>query len=212
MDPALRPFEWLLADARALSRRKLIAWASALPWVSSCRSQRKADESSEAGPEAGARPTSGGLFHSREWRTIDALASRILPSDDGPGAREAGVVGFIDRQLSSGPLAPLGSIMIELAKRIELHAEKIHGRSYADLPQADQDAILAKLSRAELSLSLPERQLYEALHTLTLEGFLSDPHHGGNLDQVGWKYVHFAEPTLREPGQPHRHGSLPTVR
>src|SRR5262245_3180967 len=119
MDPALRPFEWLLADARALSRRRLIAWASALPLVSACRSQPKSSEASaESGTEAGARATSGRVFASREWRTIDALVSRILPSDDGPGAREAGVVGFIDRQLSSGPLSPLAPAFVELARRI----------------------------------------------------------------------------------------------
>ena len=33
-----------------------------------------------------------------EWRTVEAITARIVPSDDGtPGAREAGSVNFIDR-------------------------------------------------------------------------------------------------------------------
>jgi gluconate 2-dehydrogenase gamma chain len=184
-----------------------------LPLVSACRSRRAPAEATgekDAARSAGA--ASGRVLGVREWKTLDALASRILPSDDGPGAREAGVVGFIDRQLASGTLSSLAPVVVELARRIDLHAQKLHGRSYVDLPVSDQDAILSKLSRAELSTSLPERPLYDALHSLTLEGFLSDPNHGGNVDQVGWKYVRFAEPTLREPGAPHRHPSLPIVR
>jgi gluconate 2-dehydrogenase gamma chain len=209
MHPALLPFEWLLAHARLLSRRRLIGWAAALPVVSACRS-RQAPGEKDASPVA--RAATGRVLGPREWKTLDAVVARILPSDDGPGAREAGVVGFIDRQLASGPLAPLAPVVVELARRIELHARKAHGRSYDELSAAEQDAIVGKLSRAELSTSLPERQLYEALHGLTLEGFLSDPNHGGNVDQVGWKFVDFAEPTLREPGAPHRHPPLPVVR
>ncbi len=211
MNPALAPFEWLLANARALSRRRLIGWAAALPLIAGCRSNKQVDAVDADKGDTGAR-ASGRVFGSREWRTIEAIASRILPSDDGPGAREAGVVGFIDRQLATGPLSGLGPVLNELAKRIELYARKVHGRSYADLGAEEQDAMVAKLRTADLSLSLPERQLYEVLHTLTLEGFLSDPSHGGNVDQIGWQYVRFAEPTLRVPGDPHRHHQLPTVR
>jgi len=210
-NPTFLPFEWLLAHARALSRRRLIGWAATLPLVSACRSRKEPATTGEKG-EGGARATAGRVLAAREWKTIDAVVSRILPSDEGPGAREAGIIAFIDRQLAVPPLSPIAPAVVELARRIELHAEKVHGRSFADLAAADQDAIVGKLSRAELALGLPERPLFDALHTLTLEGFLSDPHHGGNADQVGWKYVDFAEPTLREPGAPHRHPSLPVVR
>jgi hypothetical protein len=216
MLPTPLAFEWLLANARELSRRRLIGWAATLPLASAaggCRSRSKAGEArGDAAIGASARRASGRVLGAREWTTIEAIASRILPSDDGPGAREAGVVGFIDRQLESRELAPLAPLVIELAKRVDERARKVHGRSYAELPAGDQDAIVTKLSLGELSLALPERQLYEALHTLTLEGFLSDPNHGGNVDQVGWKYVGFAEPTLREPGASHHHPSLPIGR
>jgi gluconate 2-dehydrogenase gamma chain len=210
MRPSLLPFEWLLAHARVLSRRRVMGWAASLPWLTACRSRNDAPAAAVE-TKSGARPTAGRVFAAREWKTLDAIVSRILPSDDGPGAREAGVVAFIDRQLSSPPLSVLAPVVVELTKRIDLHAQKLHGRAYADLPHAEQDAILTKLSRAELALSLPERPLFDALHNLTLEGFLSDPNHGGNADQVGWKYVRFAEPTLRERGAPHHH-PLPVVR
>lgn len=34
------------------------------------------------------------------WATVEAATARLIPTDDLPGAREANVVGFIDRQLA----------------------------------------------------------------------------------------------------------------
>jgi gluconate 2-dehydrogenase gamma chain len=212
MNPALGPFEKLLAEARSLSRRRLVGWAAALPLLSSCRPKKEpapSDSGHEAAREKVSRPK---VFGAREWRTIEAITSRILPSDDGPGAREAGVVAFIDGQLAVPPVAPLAPAIVALAKAIDVYAEKARGRPYAELDAALQDAIVGDLRRAALPISLPQRELYEAIHTLTLEGFLSDPNHGGNADQVGWKYIRFAEPTLREPGRAHDHHALPVVR
>ena len=47
----------------------------------------------------------------------------------------------------------------------------------------------------------PEEAVFRALHTLTLEGYLSDPVHGGNDGETGWKAIGFSAPHLR-----HRHG------
>jgi gluconate 2-dehydrogenase gamma chain len=41
------------------------------------------------------------FFNQYEWETIEEATARIIPTDDDPGAREAGVVRFIDRYLSS---------------------------------------------------------------------------------------------------------------
>src|SRR5438105_11998696 len=41
------------------------------------------------------------FFTPEEAAEIDAITSRIIPSDDTPGAHEAGVVVFIDRALST---------------------------------------------------------------------------------------------------------------
>src|SRR5579864_8832735 len=41
------------------------------------------------------------FFTPEEAAEIDAIAARIIPSDETPGAREAGVVYFIDRGLTT---------------------------------------------------------------------------------------------------------------
>ncbi len=40
------------------------------------------------------------FFDEHEWQTVEAATARIIPTDQDPGAREAGVVVFIDRYLS----------------------------------------------------------------------------------------------------------------
>lgn len=40
------------------------------------------------------------FFDEHEWQTVEAATARIIPTDQDPGAREAGVIVFIDRYLS----------------------------------------------------------------------------------------------------------------
>ena len=49
--------------------------------------------------------------------------------------------------------------------------------------------------------SYPQREVFLALHALTLEGFLSDPVHGGNANQAGWRAIRFAAPERHPHGQ-----------
>ena len=98
--------------------------------------------------------------------------ARIIPSDDGPGAREAGVVDFVDRYLSGIAYVyakPDGSGFQELRGRAaeawrrrvdslrEQYAEGIErldrrsrdrfGQAFRDLAQGEQDDILRELER-----------------------------------------------------------------
>ena len=44
---------------------------------------------------------SGNVLSDHERATIEAAAARIVPADEEPGAREAGVIGYIERLLAS---------------------------------------------------------------------------------------------------------------
>ena len=41
-----------------------------------------------------------GFFDNHQRETIGAAMARIIPTDDTPGAREAGTIDFLDRYLS----------------------------------------------------------------------------------------------------------------
>ncbi len=172
----------------SLSRRDLLAFA-ALTAASRALSA-PATRAGEARP--GADPAAPDAR-----RTLEAACARILPSDDGPGAREAQVIRFIERQLD-GPLRRLRPALEQGALLLDKWSQKRFERSFAQLESAQQDEILGQLSRAEIPVkSFPQAELFRALHTLTLEGFLSDPFHGGNDREAGWRAVGFAAPGLR---------------
>src|SRR3984893_374349 len=100
------------------------------------------------------------FFTAAEARTVEAACSRIFPSDDsGPGAKEAGVVIFIDRQLA-GPHGrdkyryskpPFGQSMPEHGYQgkqtpREVYREGIEKLgNFAELSSADQDQKLRSI-------------------------------------------------------------------
>jgi gluconate 2-dehydrogenase gamma chain len=134
---------------------------------------------------------------------LEAAAARILPSDGSPGAREAKVGRFIDRQLV-GSLSELRPAFEQLARLLDLWSQKTFGKRFTALAAADQDAVLGQLARGQIPIrDFPQEAIFRALHTLTLEGFLADPIHGGNDGEVGWRAIGFPEPHLRRPGGHH---------
>jgi gluconate 2-dehydrogenase gamma chain len=125
-----------------------------------------------ASPVAGAAPTPVGLlfFSPYNGAIVQAAAARFIPTDDnGPGATEAGVVYFIDRQLSSeygfsiqrynlGPYAaglPTQGDQSALNQRdryrlgcagLDAYAQQLYKNGFTALAPDQQDRILTDLS------------------------------------------------------------------
>jgi gluconate 2-dehydrogenase gamma chain len=169
-------------------------------------------------PAAGAAPGPAGylFFRPDEARFIEAAVARLIPADqNGPGALEAGVPSFIDRQLGgawgagerlyrSGPWQPglpgqgyqLPFTPAELFRNalrgIQDDLQGRRGTSFDKLPGAEQDAYLESLQTGQQSLNgVPASTFFDSLLNLTIEGFFSDPIYGGNRDMVSWKMIGF---------------------
>lgn len=184
----------------------LTAWGASVVACGKRRDRRRDDSSSAGDPEP---PEPAESLGANELAVLDAVVARILPAlPDFAGAREARVARFIDRQLRTPQLAPLlPAVMAGLGVLDEL-ARRRHQRGLADLEPTAVDPLLEGLARGTLPVArLPQAALFRALHELTLEGFLSDPSHGGNAEMVGWKAIGFPTPA-RRPGGPaggHEH-------
>ncbi len=173
------------------------------------------------------------LFLTRaEADFIDAALSCFIPADAlGPGAKEAGVTFFIDRQLHGAwgamarsyrlgpwpegtpqqgyqsPLTPR-EVYRTAIREIGALCETQYRKRFADLSQAQQDAILKALDAGELTLaSVPGTLFINLLWTNTQEGFFSDPVYGGNRDKVGWRLVGFPGVAAAYTDQVERHGT-----
>jgi gluconate 2-dehydrogenase gamma chain len=119
------------------------------------------------------------------WRTIEAAMARIVPSDDTPGAREAGAIRFLDLYLGGEAIyatadgtgfRPLSGRRAEAWRQrvrelraryadgvaeLDRRARDLRGAAFADLDEADQDRVLAALDTSAAAEPAMQRPLVE---------------------------------------------------
>ena len=164
-------------------------------------------------------PTSGAnyqFFHPEEAAFIEAAVARLIPSDEtGPGAGEAGVVLFIDRQLAGGfgmgertylgepfaaGTASQGYQMHapavayrEAIAAVNAYARQSAGADFMQLQPEAQDRVLHALESGEAHLngSVGAKAFFALLWQNTIEGYFADPLYGGNRGMGGWRMIGF---------------------
>jgi gluconate 2-dehydrogenase gamma chain len=126
----------------------------------------------------------------RQARFIDAIAARILPTTDTPGAVEAGAVFYIDRALA-GPYPHLLSRYAHGLRALDAHAKTQFGAAFEKLNGVQKDAALSDLESGRITELHHGEGFFELLRTHVLEGVFGEPSYGGNRDMIGWKLVGF---------------------
>jgi gluconate 2-dehydrogenase gamma chain len=139
------------------------------------------------------------FFSPAEATEIDALSARIIPTDDTPGAREAGVLYFIDRALvtfAGGDQQKYRDGLPELQSLVREKFPSVGKFSAATPEQQDEllytmEASHTETEKAPRRRSLKSAQTFlEALRVQTIAGFLIDPETDlGNRGGVGWKLI-----------------------
>ncbi|MBT8148023.1 MAG: gluconate 2-dehydrogenase subunit 3 family protein, partial [Gammaproteobacteria bacterium] len=77
----------------------------------------------------------------REAAEFEAIASRIIPGDDTPGAKEAGVIYFIDNVVGSEQ--DTLSLLREGLEELQSRSSNLHGTaSFYNLSPTQQDGLL----------------------------------------------------------------------
>jgi gluconate 2-dehydrogenase gamma chain len=130
-------------------------------------------------------------------RQVEAIAAQIIPSDELPGAREAGVVYFIDRALKTFAKDSLQTYVEGLAMLNQLTSEKFPvAKTFADAAPEQQLAALTEFTSEEHigqrrrgSGSGSSNDFFQTIRMHVVFGFLADPSAGGNRDYAGWKVV-----------------------
>ena len=157
------------------------------------------------------------FFHPDEWVFVKAAVARLIPSDDlGPGAIEAGVPEFIDRQMDAvfgyaaiwymqGPfvaakpefgyqaaLAPRDVYRAGIAAMNNYCKATFSGKNFVQLDAANQDATLKLAEAGALEFEgTSSKTFFNFLLQNTKEGYLSDPIHGGNKNASSWAMIGF---------------------
>jgi len=116
-----------------------------------------------------------------EARTLEALAEQIIPADQTPGARWAGVVNYIDRQLM-GPFRRQRAAYRGGLAALDQAALQSGGQPFAALEPARQAELLS-------SLQGEARSFFTMVVAHTMQGYYGDPRHGGNREAVSWRML-----------------------
>jgi gluconate 2-dehydrogenase alpha chain len=127
----------------------------------------------------------------KEAGTANAVFERMFPADErDPGAREIGVVTYLDRSLSGAYQGHLPVYRRALANLEDLSRIRF-GCAFADATTGDQDRLLGELERGTLAgWSVPDQtQFFHLLRSHLLEGLFGDPAYGGNRDKLGWRFL-----------------------
>lgn len=123
------------------------------------------------------------FFTPEEAQQMEAVCEQIIPSDDGPGAREAGAIYFIDYALSE----------------TEPHLQPVFRSGLKELAAAcapDKFNELGTSQQIVVLKKLEQTNFFARARQYTILGFLGDPARHGNRDQVGWKYIGFENPGM----------------
>jgi gluconate 2-dehydrogenase gamma chain len=138
------------------------------------------------------------VLTTEQAREVIAIAARIIPTDEDPGATEAGVVYFIDRALKTFASDDRAAYEAGLKDVKRLTIEMFpNAKSFSTASTTEQDQILTELSKDQKSAGRSMRRVatggrgdfFPVIWGHTLMGYLADPEAGGNRDYAGWKVI-----------------------
>jgi len=135
----------------------------------------------------------GAFFNSEQAATIAAFAERLMPgAADKPGARDTGVLNYIDLALA-GAYADLQDFYRRGLAQLDVYCRKAHNGSFQELSAAKQDEVITALEAGKASeFTWPSAEaFFTTVRTHTMEGMFADPLYGGNKDFAGWRLVGF---------------------
>ena len=121
---------------------------------------------------------------------FEAIASRIIPTDETPGATEAGVIYFIDNVLADDRAAELLLLQNGLRELQAAAASTFSQSSFYGLNPAQQDQLLKTIENTEF---------FGTIRYLTIAGMFSLPEYGGNRDQIGFQLIGFEDRHAWQP-------------
>lgn len=181
---------------------------NALPWR-----EGAADE-----PEPGAGGKGWRYLTDAEAGFLTAAVDRLIPPDEtGPGASEAGVVVFLDRQLNGGygngdhfylegpwgqgtdtqgyqsRFTPAQFYRHAIAAIEKAVGNAHQGKAFKDVGADAQDQLLKQMESGALKLEGPigSKDFFDFFLQNVREGYFADPIYGGNRNGAAWKMIGF---------------------
>jgi gluconate 2-dehydrogenase gamma chain len=129
-------------------------------------------------------------FTLTEGSTLAAIADRIFPKTNTPGAIEAGALDYIDLALR-GDYAQSLPLYRRGLRAVNRHARRKFGGKFANLDAEQKDVVLADFEAGKAPGFKKAAEFFETVRCHVLEGVFCEPQYGGNKDMIGWRLVDF---------------------
>jgi len=139
------------------------------------------------------------FFTDAEGQVLEALCEQIVPGDQDSGAREAGVLNFIDRQIV-GPLQRFQEDYRRGLAALQRTSQALNGNFFPQLSWDEQRTLLGKLEAGDVpealwpSISAP--RFFSMVVDHTMQGFYGSPRHGGNRRFVSYRMLKLDYPPI----------------
>ena len=142
-------------------------------------------------PAQAGTPTKFAFFTPAQAVEIEAMAAQIIPTDETPGAREARVIHFIDRALTT------------FAKNSQAAYTKgiddLQAQAKQLVPTATTFSALTGPQQVQVLTAMEKTPFFTLVRTHTVIGFFASPVHGGNQDKIGWKLIGYDDSLNHRP-------------
>jgi gluconate 2-dehydrogenase gamma chain len=141
----------------------------------------------------GCRRTSYGFLNEEQARTLRSICDQIIPADDFPSASQAGVLNYIDLQLTGHYRRHQKTYAEGLVNAEELSRRRF-GVELARTSPLEQFEIASTIEK-------DNKAFFDLVRAHTMQGYYGTPRHGGNRDAVSWRMLGLDEPPLRGRAQ-----------
>lgn len=140
----------------------------------------------------GCAPRKGGnweFFTEDEAATLTAICDQIIPADDFPSASQAGVLNYIDKQITRHYRRHQRAYRQGLERTNQLSQQQC-GKILAAATPAEQLQVVTSLENSD-------KPFFELVRSHTFEGYYGSPRHGGNRNAVSWHMLGLDDPPIR---------------
>jgi len=150
------------------------------------------------------------FFTNEEGLLVDAIVEQIIPTDEWPGAKDAMVTNFIDKQLV-GPYARHQEIYRNSLSAIQIACRNAFNKKFEELDWDKQTSFLISLEKNEIVSKMIDKSathgnaisdadkkfienwlkgnFFNLIRNHTMQGFYGSPRHGGNYKFVSYRMI-----------------------
>jgi hypothetical protein len=125
-----------------------------------------------------------------QGKLLEAIAEQLVPADEFPGARDAGVVSYIDGVLA-GPYGKFYKSHYDHGlQAIETYSVKQFQKAFVSLDPAQRTDILSKFESGAADGESGQR-FFNLILMQTFEGYYAQSRHGADGANPSWKMIGF---------------------